>query len=164
MAETRGRKPREEGRADGGRRERRMDRKDFGDFNQKLVVPKEVKAWAERNNKTLRFVNDAKARIQQLMNRDWDLVKYQGGQIGIDENTQDIGNCYSLIVGTQETGEPLRAYLMCKEKDWYEDDQKRKQKELDEVDNAIRSGQLAGVENSYQPKDGAGRTMTKYNP
>ena len=152
------------GRPKRDRRERRMDRKDFGSFSQRLVVPAAVKKWAEANNKTLRFSNDVKGRISQLVAQDWDFVKYIDGQIGECESVQEMGDCYSAVVDKLESGEPVKGYLMCKEKDWYEQDQKLKHKEIDEIDEEIRGGRLGGVEKSYQPTDGSGRTVTKYTP
>lgn len=158
MTETRGRKPANK------RRERRMDRKDFGSFRDPLVVPLAVRDWAKRSNKELRIVNDEKGRISQLLAQDWDFVKYIEGQIGEGETLQDMGEAYSVLVGNKESGEPLMGYLMSKDKDWYKEDQILKQKELDIVDDEIRGGSLGGVESSYQPQDGSGRTVTKYKP
>ena len=144
------------------RRERRMNREDFGDSNLRMTAPRAIKQWAAKNNKVLRFVNDDKARISQLVGQDWDFVKYEEGQI--EESVQEMGSGYSIVVGNKENGEPLKAYLMAKEKDWYQDDQKMKQQAVDEVDEEIRGGKLVNVEQSYQPKDGSGRTVTKYKP
>lgn len=145
------------------RRERRMDRKNFGDYNRNLTVPDDVIKWAESNNKVLRFCNDNKANLQKRLRQDWDFVRYQGGEIGEGDNPQELGSYYAVTVGSSENGEPMKSYLMCKEKDWYDEDQKLKQKEIDQVDDEIRQGGIGKVENRYQPKDGSGRTITRYN-
>lgn len=142
------------------RRERRMDRKDFGDFNRNLTVPDEVQTWAKNNNKVLRFCNDDGANLTKRTRQDWDFVSYQGGKVGEKDNSQNLGDAYSVVVGKTDSGSPITAYLMCKEKDWYEDDQKMKQEVVDEVDNEIKAGRIGKVEKSYQPKDGAGRALT----
>lgn len=148
----------------GRRRNRRMDRENFGDFELNLTVPPIVKEWARVNNKVLRFVNDEKMRVQKLLSQDWDFVKFQGGEIGEGTKAQDIGDAYSVPVGKDDDGKPIRAYLMAKEQDWYDEDQKLKQGRVDEIDSEIRRGLIGKVENAYQPKDGSGKTVTNYEP
>jgi len=121
------------------KRQRRRD-VSLGDFKQRMTVPQEVKAWATENNKVLRWINDARAKIAYAQANDWDFVKYKGGEVGEVEQPADLGAMYSMIVGRDTTGQDIRAYLMCKERDWYEEDQTEKQKEVDEIDKAINAG------------------------
>jgi hypothetical protein len=88
----------------------------------------------DRNNYEYRWVNDKGARMAQMHADDWDPAP-EGAVLGSDEDV----SAQSKVVGTDE-GKPYRAVLMRKRKQWYAEDQKEKQRPLDEMDNAIRRG------------------------
>lgn len=140
------------------RRQRRRDTS-LGSFKQRMTVPKEVIEWARKNDKTLRWINDERAKIPHAQANDWDFVKYQGGKCGEIEQPSDLGDCYSMVVGREKTGQDIRAYLMCKNKDWYEDDQAEKQKDVDQIDKAINAGKA-----HQQNTDGQYVKDIKYEP
>lgn len=79
-----------------------------------------------------RWVNDVPGRVQALYEQDWDKVEDPGiaGGAGTIPTVHVSGN----------SPMPTNAILMRKRKDWYEADQKEKQKSLDEMDQSIRRG------------------------
>lgn len=92
-----------------------------------------------------RWINDKGGRVHQALNGGYEPVfkddRVIAGESGNDRNS-DMGSWVSQIVGTKEDGSPLRAYLMKIKREWYEDDQKAKQKQVDAVDEAIRGGRI----------------------
>ena len=120
-------------------RQRRRDQS-LGDFRSRMVVPEKVITWAKKNDRVLRWINDEKARISYAQANDWDFVQFKGGSVGEIEQPGDLGDCYSMIVGRDKSGQDIRAYLMCKRKDWHEADQTEKQKEVDKIDESINAG------------------------
>lgn len=81
-----------------------------------------------------RWANDKGGRIQDLHDEDWDPVKRLEAAGG-----DGPGTVPQKFVGT-EAGKPIKAVLLKKRKEWYDDDQKEKRKPLDEMDKAIRGG------------------------
>lgn len=93
-----------------------------------------------------RWINDSGDRVLQAQQGGYEHItkedlEKQGIAVG-DESTvgTDLGTLVSKVVGTKEDGSPLRAYLMKIRKDWHEEDQLEKQKDIDEVDRALREG------------------------
>ena len=60
----------------------------------------------------------------------------------------------SMNVGTNDDGSIIKGVLMRIPKDWYDEDQKEKRKEVDRVDEAIRKGKLEAQQgdNRYIPQ------------
>lgn len=114
------------------RRERRKQRGSTQQSGIKLTVNE---AELDRDRYVYRWVKDSGARVQQLEQDDWDKApeKCVLGNHGTGTTGVKIG-------GTDEGGRPYDMVLMQKEKDWYQDDQKEKQKPLDEMEEAIRRG------------------------
>lgn len=140
------------------RRKRRRDTS-LGSYKQKMTLPTEVHEWAKKEDKVLRWVNDQRGKLHYAQANDWDFVKYQGGTVGEVEQPENIGDCYSMVVGS-DNGRDITAYLMAKNRDWYEDDQAEKQKDVDEIDRAIHEGTAANpsAEDAQYVKD------IKYEP
>lgn len=87
----------------------------------------------DRNTYHYRFANDKEGRIQQLMADDYDIAPE-----GAKSDSSSLGSVNSAFAGKDDSGKPYDAVLMRKRKDWFEADQKEKQKPLDEMDEAIR--------------------------
>lgn len=86
-----------------------------------------------------RWVNETPGRIfSKTKEDDWDIVANDGG--AVKDDSADLGNAVSQVVGTHPDGSPLRAYLVRKPKGFWEDDQKEKQEELDKQLDEIRRG------------------------
>lgn len=96
-------------------------------------------------NYAYRWVNDQGGRIQQAEQADYEFVG--AGEVtvgsGVDRNSE-VGDRVSQIVGTKEDGSPMRAYLMRIKREFYEEDQVEKQKEVNAKDAAIQSGSVSG--------------------
>lgn len=86
-----------------------------------------------------RWINDKPGRlIDKTKHDDWDIMMNDGG--ALKEDSTDLGNAVSFIVGTHPDGSPMHAYLARKLKTFYEDDKAEKMKALDEQLNQMRRG------------------------
>ncbi len=145
--ETRGRRS----RADEVLPERRR-RTDMEVTGKRLAVNS---ALLDHGRYAYRFINDAPARLYQMTQQDdWDIVKVDGAAVKPDNS--DLGDAVSIVVGTNKDGSALRAYLCRKLRQFYEDDQKTKQTELDEQLAQLRRGNSAAGETQgdYIPSGG----------
>ena len=132
-APRRGRPPKDESpRSQQVKRERRR-RGDMGEnSNMKLAVPDHAKD----QNFTYRWINDTiGGRVQNMTQHDdWDIVS--DGQIdGQGEGTQ-----VARSVGAMENGNPLRAYLCRKPKDFHEEDQQAKRAAINSREEELKEG------------------------
>lgn len=100
------------------------------------------------------WLNDEPGRLEAATAGGYEFVheKELQGEAG---NT-DLGEKVSRIVGRNEDGSPLRAFLMKLKEEWYREDQRAKQKPVDEVDMAIRQGTLNEKpdDKRYVPREG----------
>lgn len=135
-------------RADTVRQERRRKPGSVAHTGIKLSVDERK---LDRKTYQYRFANDKDGRVQRLEAEDWDIDPSQA-----KEDTNSLGTVSSAHAGVIE-GKPFNAVLMRKRKDWYEADQKEKQRPLDEIEATIRrgkgasaSGELSG-EGVYTP-------------
>lgn len=119
-------------RADEIRANRRMKPGSVANPGIKLSVDEKK---LDRDNFEYRFVNDRDGRVQQLEQRDWDVVRDEGAK----EDSNSVGSLASAHAGNAD-GKPFNAILMKKHKVLYEDDMKARQQPLDEMDAAIRGG------------------------
>lgn len=109
---------------------------------------------------TGRWVNDVPGRIQRALDSGYEFIS-SDGEVA---QTRDGGR--SEIVGTGRDGGAMRAFLMAIPTVLYDEDQKAKQADLDEIDNAIRRGtppQVADQDRGafYTPSEGINyRTST----
>lgn len=124
-------------RAEKVARERRKKR---GGLNalagQKLSVREE---FLDRANFEYRWINDDGGRIESLTEMDdWDLVTdpERKGKEDVDRMSSFV----SKIVGKNDAGHPIKAYLARKPKDFYQEDQADKQVLLDKKIDDIRRG------------------------
>lgn len=89
----------------------------------------------DRNTYEYRWANETGSRLQQLHANDWDVAPEMAIQ-----SSDSGGTVNSKVAGTDDNGKPFNAVLMRKRKDWFREDQKAKQKPLDDMDEAIRKG------------------------
>ena len=88
-----------------------------------------------------RIVNDTPGRLEQARDGGYEpVLDRDGKQLGQDNGNSDLGSGVSRIVGKGEYGEPIRGHLMMIRKDLYDQDQKAKMEEVDQVDEAIKNG------------------------
>lgn len=94
-----------------------------------------------------RWVNDYGTRIGDALSGGYEFVDAEtAGQIGVRDVTPtntDLGKGVSMVV---ERGSGRRAFLMRIPMDIYLHDQETKQKQVDEVENAIKRGSIKGLE------------------
>lgn len=133
----------------------RRARVPLGSNRQKLAAGK-------REGYQRRWVNDTPGRLEMAQEAGYEFVAQDHVA-----NSTDLGARKSVIVGTREDGQPMRAYLMEIPKDWYDEDQQAKQAACDAVDDAIRrtvpgktAAAPAGVSGAdqdkfYTPSEGA---------
>ena len=108
-------------------------------------------------DKVARWVNDKPGRILQALEGGYQHVKRPSGAVRAGEEpliTEGTGDSVSAVVGTDEGGKPITSYLMVIDKDLYDEDQDFKQRQLDELDEAIKEGQVEPGEGQYVPKGG----------
>ena len=120
------------------RRPSKDSRKPFGSQNQKLAYP-------HRANFNRHWFNDSPGRIQQALEAGYTHV----------ENRE--GAKVSRVVGVNEGGGALTAYLMEIPQEWYDEDMASQQKQVDDMDRAIREGAVAGKvgqDGRYIPSQG----------
>jgi hypothetical protein len=101
----------------------RENRKPFGSTDQKLAFP-------PRNGYHRHWFNDEPGRIYSAEQAGYDHVK------GID------GKPVSRIVGTRQGGGAILAFLMEIPEEWYQEDMKRLQDEVDRKEAGIRRGNV----------------------
>lgn len=91
-----------------------------------------------------RWVNDDGRRVQALNESDdWDFVT--SADIKADErNVKEGAERISRVVGRTEQGAGMRAYLMRKPKDYYQEDKAAEQAAIDETEAAMRQGVAPG--------------------
>jgi hypothetical protein len=113
-------------------------RQPFGSLAQKLSAPK-------RDSYHRHWFNDVLDRIEQATAAGYTHVK--------DQNTR---RPMSRVVGVAKGGGPLTAYLMEIPEKWFKEDARRKQQAVDEIDAALRGGDVARKDNDerYVPKHG----------
>lgn len=133
---------------------KRRERVPFGGTRLKLSFP-------EKPGKVRRWVNDVGGRPTLAEQGGYEFVTDDGVQVGttaVGSGNQDLGSRVSRIVGKNADGSPMRAYLMEIDKDLYDEDQAKKQKPLDAVDDQIRRGVVSGgigpQDKAYIPTEG----------
>jgi hypothetical protein len=143
--EDRGRKGRKE------EEQTRRRKRDGGELTgRRLGV---AMSMLDFDNFAYRWVNDSPARIfAKTKEDDWDVVMNDN----VKDDSADIGNAVSQVVGSKADGSPLLAYLCRKPKTYFDEDQNEKSRELDAQLAAMRSGKdrAGGNQSDYVPNTG----------
>lgn len=129
-APRRGRPPKD--RAEETRKERRRKRGDTVHSGIRLAVDM---SKLDTSNYEYRWVNDTAGRPSRLYEEDWAVAPEMA-----TEANDGLGTVQSKNVGTQKSGQPMSGILMRKPKDWYNEDQRDKQRPLDQIEHEIRTG------------------------
>lgn len=110
----------------------------------------------DRENFAYRFVNDEGTRIHDLtVNDDWEVVQDRDGTTKIDG--ANVGSEVAIQAGASKTSANVKAVLLRKRKDWYEDDKRSEQRHIDDIEASLKSGAVPGAgngDNTYIPKAG----------
>ena len=115
----------------------RPARKPFGALEQKLAYP-------DRENSHRHWFNDVPGRIQRAQEAGYEHVK------------NDEGKNVSRVVGVAEGGGALTSFLMEIPEEWYKEDMKAQQQEIDKKEGLIARGELESQQGDgrYVPAQG----------
>lgn len=103
----------------------------------------------------LHWINDYPGRITQALENGYEFVKPEEVNGTVGQNTDLSGEKLRHIVGTDDSGNALYAYLMKIRQDWYDEDQAAIQHRNDIVDDAIRNGKNSqDTTGFYVPREG----------
>ena len=103
-----------------------------------------------------RWINDHPGRLIQAEQGGYAFVENPHAQVGEGEDRRDpLSTKVCTVVGSKQHGSPLLAYLMVIDKDLYDEDQRAKQGQVDEIDKAIKEGAIAS---EHLDKEDMGRT------
>lgn len=94
-----------------------------------------------------RWVNDVAGRLQQAIEGGYEHVAQDP-----TAKSQDLGVKTSRVVGSKEDGQAMSAYLMEIPVEWYEEDQRTKQKPVDDFEVAMKG--KSGFDGAYIPRSG----------
>ena len=93
------------------------------------------------------WVNDYPGRILQASSAGYEFCSQDEALITINDlagsalgQGTDLGSRVSLVVGKNEDGSPLRAYLMKIRLEWYKEDQLAGQSQVDKIHEGMRQG------------------------
>ncbi len=111
-------------------RPKRGSRIPFGVARTKLSVPMEIPGYHTH------WVNDVAGRIQEAQRGGYTFVEPKEVQAPED------GSQVKRLVGKNEDGSAMYAYLMKIENEFYAEDQQLIQSEVDRFDSAIKRGTL----------------------
>jgi len=86
-----------------------------------------------------RWVNDEKGKIQKYNAAWWDTVNKSDVQLALGARDTTVGEDSPVTqqVGTDKDGKPIIAYLMRKDKKYFEEDMAAKQKLIDEQEASM---------------------------
>jgi len=137
------------------RAERRRRRTVGADFRGKLSLSEsDMKKLCPKYE--LRWVNDVDNKPDTRYEEDWEYVSKSelGSRPGEDAlSSEEVGDRVSKVVGTQESGQPMRAYLMKKPHEFYKEDQAAKEERRAEVEATMFRGKHSGAEDQYIPRN-----------
>ena len=112
-----------------------------------LGDPQPKMAAAKRAGYHRRWINDVGDRLRAAEAAGYQFVE---DEKEVDEAGRGVRR--SMTVGTKEDGSPLKAFLMEIRNEFYEADQAVKQAKLDEMDAAMRRGDVRGAQPQDQDK------------
>lgn len=107
----------------------------------------------------MHILNDYPGRIDTALSNGYEFVtpdEIDGVGVNVVSRNTDIGDKIRFLVGKNDQGLPLYAYLMKIRQEWYDEDLREQQQKVDVIDDAIRRGKTPGTtpEGFYVPKDG----------
>lgn len=116
-----------------------------GVTGQRLGV---LESRLDRKKYAYRWINDDETRLHaKTVEDDWDIIT-NDGEVA---SSTDLGSAVSQVVGTHPDGRPKRAYLCRKPRGYFDDDQRTKVREVDEITAHLRRGndRKGGVQADY---------------
>jgi hypothetical protein len=141
----------------------RKERVPFGVHRKKLDPHPDLKARLDADDKVSYWFNDVDhgSRIQAAQDAGYEFVTAEGYEkLGDANEKQEKGKKIKKLVGANKDGSPMYAFLMAIKRKWYEEDQAKKARENDRVDEAILGGNTPGVQ-GHGVKSSYGGTYKK---
>ena len=135
----------------------RRPRVPMGGRRQKLQLSQEDAKALKDAGWTPRFVNDKDGRVQQAIAGGYQFVTPEEapsiGQHSLTKGSDDLNGKVSMIV-TKGEAEPMHGFLMKIRTEYYEEDQRDKEKVNIAYDEALNAGRPDGnvVDNQYVPR------------
>ena len=134
----------------------KRDRVPIGGQRTNLQLSKaDMDGFVERG-RVPRFFNDQNGRLEAAEAGGWTFVSPEearslGGARLHQENT-DLNSKVSKVVS--RSGSPIRAYLMSISKEWFDEDQERKEDVNRKVDQALQPANQGGqsIDGGYTPR------------
>lgn len=123
----------------------------FNGTEGKLVVNKQIEGYH------MHIMNDYPGRIDQALESGYEFVtsnEIGGTTVNVTDRNTDLGDKVRFLVGRNESGGPLYAYLMKIKQEWYDEDQAVLQSRNDKIDSSIRKGSINGDTSFYTPREG----------
>lgn len=116
-----------------------------------LGVPRKKLEAQEIPGFHLRWINDYPGRIQEAQKGGYSFVTEEETKLNdfVTPGNSDLGTHVKRLVGKDDQGGALYAYLMKIDESIWKQDQEEIQKQNDRVDEAIRRGSLNPVTNQY---------------
>jgi len=142
------------------RKQRAVDKKarvPFGGLQTKLQLSAQDLEGFKKRGTIPRWFNDKDGRIERAINAGYTFVNPEDvpslGSKKLHQENTDLNAKVSKVV--TRSGEPFRAYLMEINKEWYEEDQARKEEVNARVDKALRPVNQGGqsIESGYTPRN-----------
>lgn len=133
-----------------------------------MSVPKSKLAVPEIDGYHLHWINDYAGRIPQAQQGGYEFVNeseamvnnFSLGTASDLSGSTDMGSRVSVVVGKNEDGTALRAYLMKIRNEWFVEDQAVAQERVDAVSNQIERGRV-GSEQDRTQSDTANRYVSR---
>jgi hypothetical protein len=125
----------------------------------KLAIPEDAKD----KDFVYRWVNDSEMRVYSMKERDWELV--DDLDIAKDERNTSIGTRIERVANERTVAKPQKAYLMRKYREFFDEDERRKESARQLGEEAIMTGNLpqsaskegrvlTEADNMYIPQEG----------
>jgi hypothetical protein len=118
-----------------------------------MSVPRAKLATPELPGFHCHWINDYTGRLLQAMQGGYEFVSPEEALITSNDLAgspvgagSDLGSRVSVVVGKNEDGSPLRAYLMKIRNEYFKEDEQAREAQVDRIDDAMRQGK--------QPTDG----------
>jgi hypothetical protein len=147
----------------------RRTRQPMGVMRRKLTLDTKTHEMLKSKGLVPRMVNDEDhgARIQTAIAGGYDFISSTGDMIvGDTTKKEDLNRRVRKLVGTHKDGSAKYAYLMAIHKDFYDEDQSKKEEQNQMVDDSIQGGSPKGL-NAHGVAPDKGGTYKKniqYSP
>jgi hypothetical protein len=130
---------------------------------QRKSLSLDEKTLKALNGRVPRWVNDDNhgQRISAALEGGYNFIESTGTEmVGDTVKSEESDRRIRKLVGTHKDNSPKYAYLMAIEKEFYDEDQARKEAENAKVDQTIKGGQPRGI-NDHGISPDQGRTFVK---